>query len=386
MRKEITVLFFALFFLFPLISAVDIELSNNLSLGETSIVKISGNFLDQISLDNVKFYRGHVQTYFDYNVGKIGDNYYVYFQTQNKPANNYSINISGVRYYSGAQIFNEPFSEEFSVNSRTADFNINPGIVVSEGNFSIEVQNIATSSITITLDTEITSGSTSGFFDFIFRNKELTSQESFELSSGEIKNLDIFLEGITESTIRSITLSSSNTEYTIPVYIIILSSEEQTTENQTTQENPTEDETVVNDTTNESDEGSFWDLFKKENKTSENTNTSDSGYNVIIDDEGNEIIVNKKGEVVESNVSLKSCSQLKGDICTVSEETCDGTKVNALNGECCIGTCIQKETNNRGKIIGWAIIGFIVILLIAFKIKLNKTKKKKFKLPGIDKK
>lgn len=406
MKREILFLLSAMIVLLPLASSLEIQIPSEVPQGQTVIANITGNFIDPIAKSNIKFYRQHVQTSFDYDVGKIGDYYYIYFQTQGKSANNYSINISGVRYYVGAQISNEPISKTFSVNSQLADFKVNKGFVVTNGNFSLTLQNLQPTTETITLQTKTTSGSTGGFFSFLFKNQEVESEQSITLLSGETNNLNIVLKNITETTTRTITLKTNNLEYKIPAYVIIeYSPENQTTtntteENQTTTEpetntteenTPTENETIYENTTTEEnntieenvteDTGSFWDIFKKENKSTEDEGKN---YEVITDEEGNEIIVDEKGDVIEKNVSLKTCSQLKGDICTINEETCDGTKVNALNGECCIGQCVKKETNSNKKIVGWVLIGLIVVLLLWFKSKFSKTKRRKYNIPGID--
>ena len=59
--KKVLIIFLALF-LFPIISAVEIEMKDNFDQGETLIAKISGNFYEAISEENVIFYRGHVRT------------------------------------------------------------------------------------------------------------------------------------------------------------------------------------------------------------------------------------------------------------------------------------------------------------------------------------
>ncbi len=383
MKKEIFILVIVL--LVPLISSIEIQMPSEISQGQTVIAKVSGNFLDPILLNNIEFYRGHTQTSFDYSVGKIGNDYYIYFQTLSKPQNNYSVLITGVRYYVGAQISNKDIEKNFSVTFETSDFKINPGFVITDRDFSISVQNLKSEIITINLNTEINFGSSQGFFDFLFNNQEVSSSESIEILSGETEDIDISLNGINETTIRTITLSSENTEYEIPVYLILeLSSEESSNETGQNQTDEEQNETFTEEK-NESENGSFWDIFKKENKTKDAEEKTDSGYTVAEDENGNQILIDEEGNIVEKNVSIKTCEELKGEKCVVDEEVCDGKKIDALDGECCIGTCEKKEKSKNQKIIGWAILGLIVILLIWFKTKFNKTRRRKFNLPGIDK-
>ena len=376
MRRGIILSFVFLFLALPLVSSLSIDMPTNISQGETVIASIQGNFLDSISKSNIEFYRDYVQTTFDYDLARIGDTYYIYFQTLNKAQNNYSISITGVRYYVGSQISNADITQNFTLNSEQADFYINKGSIITYGNFSIKLQNLNADTITVNLDTSIDSGSTYGFFDFLFKNTEFSPGESITLLSGEIRDLDIVLDGVNETTIRTITLSSDNTEYYIPVYVILqtptnVTNTTTTSNNTTTSTDNTS--TIVNETTNESSGSSFWDLFKSNNTEESSTDVNETTNTTII--------IN--GTV--TNTTLKTCSQLGGEICTTSNETCDGTSVTAKDNYCCIGTCVEKTKSNTGKIIGWSIIGLIIILLIMFKMKLNKTKRKNINLLKIPK-
>ena len=111
MKRRLISLFVFLTLALPFISAIDISMPTNVPQGQTVIASVQGNFLDAISKSNIHFYRNYVETSFDYDVARIGDTYYIYFQTLNKPQNNYSINISGVRYYVGSQISSETISK-----------------------------------------------------------------------------------------------------------------------------------------------------------------------------------------------------------------------------------------------------------------------------------
>lgn len=366
----------SLLFVIPLISPLEIDMKTNISQGETVIASIEGNFLDVIAYDNIEFYRGHVRTSFVYDVGNIDNKYYIYFQTEGKTQNNYSIVIKGVRYYVGSSISQAEIFKNFTVNSEQADFNIDNGFVVTDGNFSIGVQNLNANTITIDVNTEITSGSSVGFFDFLFKNEPISnSGDSITLLSGETENIEITLDDITETTVRKITLSSANMEYEIPVYVIAEYNPTNNTNN-TSNNNISEDNETI-EPKNETDNGSFWDIFKKENKTETTPveNDSDAGYDIITDDSGNLIIVDDNGTIIDAPASSKTCAQLKGIICS-SNKICENNNATyAKDAKCCLSSCVKKS-NKNGKIIGWVIIGFIIILLIWFKIKFSKTKRK----------
>jgi len=388
--KRTIPLFLLLILAFPVISAIDINMNSNISKGETIIASVSGNFLDPITKSNIYFYRGHVRTSFDYDVAKIGENYYIYVQTVNKAENNYSINISGVRYLVGSQVSSEQISKKFRITNETADFLVSPGFVITDGNFSIKVQNLQPLPITIGLETEVNSGSSSGIFGFLFGGKE--AEQSITLSSGEIKNLYIKLENIYETTIRTITLSTDNTEYKIPSYVIL--------------ENlpvplPEENTTVVpNETNIEEEECSFFSkLFgtcgtsnvqneTQENETSDNeipynnqtnqtlTNQTSSNADYEVVKVGNKTVAIRDGEILNESATSRTCAQIKGDICS-SGEICQNTTIYAKDAKCCISKCVKEEEKTNTKLVGWLIIAVIFLMILWFFVKKFRGMKKK---------
>lgn len=382
MKREKFIFLLLLLFVIPLASSLDINMEGNISQGETVIATIQGNFLDAISSDNIEFYRGHVRTPFVYDVGNIDGIYYIYFQTSGKTQSNYSIIIKGVRYYVGSSISNDQISKNFTITSEQADFSVNTGFVVTNGNFSIEVQNLNPNTITISIDTEVNSGSSSGFFDFLFKNEPVSNsgQGSVTLLSGEIEEIDISIDDIDETTVRTLTLSSENTLYEIPVQVILQSKPNNTSSNDTENINETID-TDNNDTEykNETEDNvSFWDLFKKPNQTTNDSNAVDDNedYDIVVDDQGNEHAVDNTGQILDVPASSKECSELNGVVCSSNQICQNETSVYAKDAKCCLSSCVKKSTGKTGKIVGWIIIGFILLLIIWFKIKFSKTKRK----------
>ena len=57
----------------PFLSAVEFNLKENFSSGETIITKVSGNFLVPPSQNNVFFYKGHVRIPADWGMAKINN-------------------------------------------------------------------------------------------------------------------------------------------------------------------------------------------------------------------------------------------------------------------------------------------------------------------------
>lgn len=309
-------------FLFPIISAVDFNMSDEFSKGETLLAKVSGNFVEPVLKENIFFYRGHVRISIEPFVSKINDDFYIYSLLP-EAENNYSIVISGSKYMAGSKISEENLTKEFTITNSTADFSILPGFVVSDNDFSFKVQNLKDSQITI----EITSTTVSGDED------DFSYINSVSLKSGEIKNIDFTLEDISGSTFKLVGFSSGDSSYSIPVNIY-------------------------------SADGSS------------NTGSNDGDGYIDLDDEDDENQTgNNDSEQKYIPTTTATCDELGGTFCSTAEE-CDGNNENARDGVCCLATCVEKKESSTGKILGWGLIIAVVLFVSWFlKFKYKGTKK-----------
>jgi len=303
MKRTILIL---LLLMLPLITAVEVNMKNEFAQGETLMAKISGNFLEQVEKENVLFYREHVRIPLDYDISKINNEYYIYAQLGNKGPNNYSLRIENVRYMQGANIVDEDIIKNFTITEDVADFKVNPGFLITDEAFTIEVQNLRDFKIEIDInENETTTGKS--FFESLFG---LGSFEGdIELFSGEIKDLEFDLGN--ETSFSFIELKTENITYEIPVYLFvsqIIKTEEQ----------------------NESEE-----------ETSEESETPG--------EEEEEIKI----------ASTKTCVEMEGVVCQENEK-CNGTTEYAKDAVCCMGNCEIIKKSNTGKIIGWSMIVIII--------------------------
>ena len=249
-------------FLFPLTSAIDLEMKTEFNQGETLLLKFSGNFLDKISKNNIFFYRDHVRIPTDFKLMNVGNDYYVYASLNNKIPRNYSVSLENVRYYSQGKIVEDKISKNFTITENFADFSINPGFVETINSFEVELKNLQDKEITIKINegvtqTESESGEQS-FFDYLLGNLflTLTGKATFNieesnlitLSPNEIKKISFELGNIPEPILKTINFSTTNTDYNLPIYIFakVESVESGTNMNETTK---TTIETTVNETT-----------------------------------------------------------------------------------------------------------------------------------------
>ena len=202
---KLTLLTFFLVSIFPLVSAVEFDFikgSSNFSQGETMLVLVSGNFLEQITRDNVFFYQDHVRIPMDYEIGRINNEFYIYALLAGKNSGNYSIVIKNVRYREGIKVSKEDLVKNFTITEEKADFYVNPGFLITKEDFFLEVQNLLDKKITITINSP----------------ESFSSENSIQLLSGEIKKIYFGLE--TENLIfENIELSSENIFYSIPISV-----------------------------------------------------------------------------------------------------------------------------------------------------------------------
>ena len=407
---------FSLFLLFPLISSAEIQFSKNSSdfnQGETIIAKVSGNFLEPVTTSNVFFYRGNVQIPIVYDVGKAGNDFYIYAITTGKNSGNYSISLEGVEYMNGPSVSNTNIIKNFTINQNSSDFSVNPGFINNEGDFSLEVQNLKESQITININSP---GS-------------IQSQDSINLISGDSETLNFFVVG-ERSGSETIKLTSGNTEYFLPILVT-----------STLPVNETTNDTGTSNNTNNIDEedSTSGESFKFEpnsinvsiatDSSSKRivylVNTGDSDVEDIIflvsssispyvtikssstlDEDSTERVeiivtssedskiiigditaktekesssievtlnfiedyvapadeeVNEDGEVI-----VTTCLQLSGNKCS-ENEICNGEVVMVRDGFCCLSTCGEvRKASSAGKIVGWILLILVVIFLLWF--------------------
>ncbi|MCK4552745.1 hypothetical protein KAT80_00900 [Candidatus Pacearchaeota archaeon] len=448
----------------PIISAVNIDMKQEFSQGETFMAKVSGNFFESITKENIFFYRGHVRQPMSAFVAKINNDFYIYAQLSGKSPDNYSIVIKNVKYIKGGLIVEEDLAKYFSISSSTADFSIEQGFVITNENFFIEMENLQESEIEISVDSLI----------------ELKTEEPIILTSGATKKIYFSIEN-TNSTFEIIKLSTENSQYEILVSVFGINGgdfecvaddsckdntcigstctddcgniydgvkvcvEEDTCENVGTCKLSCDEDsqdlgkldcgffyTCCQKITEEQKSFKFEQselnvimptnshtireiyLYNTGNKTIENISLKISGElknylelstnkidklkpdsNIKIElefysfDKGIDVqgkLTAKEQNIVTSSeiflniirdhvpadkyeyspsIQTQTCAELNGEICSLDEK-CDTDYVYAKDGKCCLGECVKQEPSSTGKIIGWAIVGIVVVFLIWF--------------------
>lgn len=136
-------IFICLIFASSFLSALDSQINPEFKQGETLLAKVSGNFLDIITPQNVSLYQDNERVSFVAYVKKIRGDFYIYGQTLGKPEGNYSLKIQGVRYYSSGNVLSsEDIVLNFKITNQTADFSVEPLILESNQDFSVKIKNL----------------------------------------------------------------------------------------------------------------------------------------------------------------------------------------------------------------------------------------------------
>ena len=403
------------------ISAIQIEMNEEFSQDETLMAKITGNFVDALTSNNIFFYREHVRVPTQFSLEKVESDYYLYALLSNKNAGNYSIQIQNLRYKIGTQVKDDDVIKNFTITEEIADFYVVPGFVRTEDDFSLELTNLRDGS----LEVEITFGNYSsgdGFFESFFGSGSEDSTQTVSLSSGQTKKVDLqFDDSLTESTFKTIFLESENTSYSVPVYM----ETENTTTNSgeigklkftppslnvsmatgsnktriiylTNVENASVEDIslYVSESLEPYVELSISEIDELEENSSikieltilsgededniEGQVTARYASEEGFDDEFAHLALFlgfikdyvPSGDEGTTGVNIETCSELNAFKCSETETCSEENIVQGFDGACCLIQCTAKpESGSTGKIIGWGLAALVVAFLIWFFLK-----------------
>lgn len=217
MRKEIFVFAMVFILILPVVSSVNINMKGDFSQGETLFSTIDGNFVKPLQKSNIYFYRDHVRISFAYDLVKLNEKYYLYAQLGDKAPDNYSVVIKGVDYYVGGGISDKEVRKYFTVGENFAEFKVSDLVFIVDGSFELQIENLKSSSNEISFTEKVLSGYSEGEFQIWAGTKKI--EESHNFLSGQKKTFEIFIDEISENSIRKIILESENTKYEIFVSV-----------------------------------------------------------------------------------------------------------------------------------------------------------------------
>ncbi len=406
MRFKFAIIFILL--LLPIVSAIEVDVKSEFSQGETFIAKVSGNFFETISKENLIFKREHVKLPMIPFVQKIDGDFYIYAQLFGKQSGNYSLTMENLRYYRVNEIIEEDKIVPFIITENSADFLIEPGFISTKEDFSIELQNINNEGIVVFSKVLNESQVSKGFLESLFGGSNGETLKPIILKSGEKKSIDFKISDFKKG-LNSLELNTENTTYKITVFISDESSIEETISSSgldfelsslnlsfSTNSDITRTIYLFNngETTIENISLSFsgdlkphtnilpnetFDLEKNSSKKIELIFTSDDEEKIVegqIKATSGDLFSNiavtlnfLPGFVPSKEGKVSTCSELSGTLCAEGQ-TCEGDPETASDGNCCIGTCKEEvKRSSAGKIVGWVMIILIVGYLIWFYLK-----------------
>jgi len=308
--------------------------------------------------------------------------------------------------------------QNFSIINETTDFSVNPGFISTKENFFIEVQNFKDSKITVDIKTTEDSSEEEDFFSSLFSTSEGTGN-SVDVLSGQIKKINFLVGDINESFLTNVELSSGDTKYEIPVYLIQNETTDDLNKIKEYEFRPSEFKTV-NLSTNSSTTRVL-QLHNTGTMLIENITfgISDSLKDFVtlslegVDElEANESITleayiysGNKSQTIEGHIKArdyqnyyaysmldlniidgyiplpgenitegrvvpnvsKTCEERDGEICGDGEE-CSEEVVTSRDGACCLAECeeIKKEGSGMDKWVGWGIVILVVLFILWF--------------------
>ncbi len=402
--------FLILLLIIPSVYAVEFDMKSSFNKDETLLAKISGNFFESISSDDLTLYRGGNRIPMAFSVKKIDNDFYIYAQLLGKTPDNYTLFVNDAKYFQSGVLVEGDLSKNFTILENSSDFKINPGYIYSDGDFFVEVENLMDFEIVVKtkIANESENSSGGGFFDFFLNGGAQTEADSVKVKSGEVKKINFNALDFTPLAIQKIELSTDNTFYQIPVFLTSDFAVNETTAQRIKFEpgelkvtmpfNSNTTRIVYLFNNGENDLENLDLLFSESLKPyifSEAKNISFLGKNssqrlefefssanaekaiegqiraktqddyyayisVFLNFVKSYVPTNESGDV-----AIPSCQELNGMICS-ENQVCDGGTQTANDGTCCLGTCSEQKTAPYGKYIGWGMIALIFLGLIYF--------------------
>lgn len=386
------------------VSALSVDLKENYDRGESMILKISGVVADPITKDNVKFRRGHVLVPFEYDLVKLGGDYYLWAITP-KTENNYSLIINDVFTTVEGELMQIDFIQNFSVSDNLSPYSVKPGAILARDDFELIIK------LNEDLDRLIDIGG----FEYVLKPGEnkidfsiagLYGTQLYNISVGDYSVFAYVIGGDAPVTISEVINESAVGEADLRVSPSSI--ESVLIDGQTKSYNLVISN-LGNTTIEDISFGFNSDIFTVSPESldvdaGEEVNVSISlkegveqdfdeiiqieylGYvtRISIEVEFNEAPTTAgRGVVLTENMY---CADLGGSLCDATKE-CSGEKKVAKDGGCCIGFCkdAEKEPTNTGLIVGIILI-LVVILGSIIVLKKYKGVKKKSPFPQASKK
>ncbi len=391
MRIELFFMCVIFLILIPNVHAISTDLKPVYQPGETIIGKISGNILESLNKNQIRFLRGHVDVPFEYDLQKIKEEYYMWATAPLNVSQNYTLLIENVFTTLNGQQTEIDYRQNFSVFGNLTEYSVKPGAVITDKDFELKVQSYLDENQNIQLDFPVSGESVlkPGMNTLIFSIEQVVG-EQFKLIRVGKYQVPVYIIGSASANSNIVSWLKIEPER---IYL------EKKDKNEIVRHK------IIVEYRGAQEVNDLNIIFNKEVLSIEPEEIANLEINKSIElnisirnnlSDINEFIrfESKKGNFSRSvpvfvslrydkngsgpngnNESKYYCSELAGKICT-GGEICQGTAEESLDGNCCIGSCAKQETESIawiGYLIGAILAGFLIFIYFRYK----KTKKDK---------
>lgn len=358
-------------------SALTFDLKESYSPNENMLGEIFGSVIEPVEKSQIELKRGDVRVPFNGDIAKLGDKEY-FWGLAPQLENNYTLYIYNITTNVAGIVKKVDLIRNFSVKGNLTDYNIQPGFIVTNENFSVDVF----------------------LYEDFKRNVNVSLIGDKTLSPGENK-LNFIIDDFVGENFIVINIG----KYAMPAYILGKKNESRTSVNESSDIsfNPVKIQRVVS-----SNEKPIYqiEVFNEGNETLNNVrilfnesyffvvpktisyirdnqssivnvsfigNGSFNGSIYFVGESFNvslPVMINVSSTSVVSNVTNASgrtnyyCSELNGVVCSANE-VCSQTTVVSLDGYCCKGKCSVPKSGSSGAWVGY-LLGIIVLAGIGY--------------------
>lgn len=364
----------------PSVLALTLVMKDNYQPGETMLIQIQGN-VEPISLNQIAIKRINIGIVTDFDVKKIGDNYYIWAQAP-LAENNYTLTIKNISALVLGKPQNLDFSMNFTVSGTPSDYSISPGFISTNKDFSIELNLNLDTPKTIDLNFPIQQSVIlmPGINKIPFSISSINQTQLIQLTIGKY----IIPAYITSNKSVSTPISAQNPLKFIP-RIIDDGIPAGSSKTYTIQLLNSGSQDSLDISLNYSNSAFSIDYFNTFNLASGDVvlfnltiNSSAEDYirdNITAESENNKIVLpiqiqfihgifnSTLNTTLQTNTTLYKCVELSGSICTPNQ-ICSGKTVQSLDGFCCTKLCTELSSPTSYSWLGWLLAIIILVVLV----------------------
>lgn len=382
MQRKIFFALFSILFFVNTVLAFSSDIEEYYQPKETILIKFSGETQNPIAFSDIVFTRGHVQIPIEYNIERLGGNYYLWAITPENP-NNYTLIIKNIKTYENGVLTEIEYKKNFTVSGNVSEYNLKPGFITTKEDFEVIINYFGESSKQIPTNFP--------FSDYIYltqgQNKITYSLEDIkgtQLIPIQIGKYTFIIYSIKEGEPET-PFVSSNIHFE-PSLITLIQEKDKGIKKYSISLSNLGDTEIKNIELSYNDSLLSLSADKiKSLKSGESYSINLSLKERIAYDIQSTILASSTNNTALLNVFVKYivpsipisnnnasqvnnslnyyCAQLDGYVCAPST-TCEGESLLAKDGACCLGLCKEKPSIGNSW-IGYLILG-VVILIAAF--------------------